>query len=226
MVFILFLSTSGIALNHSVDFKLDRRYVSWSWLLDAYGLQVPTPSASFSDSGHRVTLLGEHLFLDGRDTGQRELTLTGIADLGSLVVIGGEQTVYLLTEVGEFVEAIDLGSRLNGPIDQVGRSGDHAILRSAGELFRSDSDITLFEAQDDVSADYWSVATPPDEAEMAMLETAWRGRGVTVERLLLDLHSGRIFGDGGRWFMDIVAVLLIVLSLTGLILSKVHNRRR
>lgn len=226
VVFILFLSISGIVLNHSVDLELDRRYVGWSWLLDAYGIQVPSPTASFADSGHRATLLGERVFLDGRDTGQQDSTLTGIADLGSLLVVGGEQTVYLLTGAGEFVEAIDLSSQLNGPIEQVGRSGDRAILQSAGPLLRSDPDVALFEIQDDVFADHWSVATPPNAAEMAALETAWRGRGVTVERLLLDLHSGRLLGSSGRLLMDLVAIFLIALSLSGLILSRARNRRR
>jgi hypothetical protein len=226
VIFILFLSISGITLNHSVGLELDRRYVSWSWLLDAYGLEVPAPAASFADSGHRATLLGGRLFLDGRDIGHQESTLTGIADLGSLVIVGGERSVYLLTDAGEFVEAIDLGPNLNGPIEQVGRTGGRAILKSAGTLYRSDPEIAIFEARDDESADYWSVATPPNAAEMAVLETAWRGRGVTVERLLLDLHSGRVFGSAGPLFMDIVAILLIVMSISGLTLSRARNRRR
>ena len=154
VIFILFLSISGITLNHSVDLELDRRYVSWSWLLDAYGLEVPAPAASFADSGHRAALLGGRLFLDGRDIRRQESVLTGIADLGSLVVIGGETTVYLLTESGDFVEAIDLGSELSGPIEQIGRSGDRAILKSGGKLYRSDPDIALFEAWKDESAEH------------------------------------------------------------------------
>jgi hypothetical protein len=51
VIFVLFLSISGITLNHSVDLELDQRYVSWPWLLAAYGLDVPAPAASFADSG-------------------------------------------------------------------------------------------------------------------------------------------------------------------------------
>lgn len=226
VVFILFLSLSGIALNHSGGLELDRRYVSWSWLLEAYGLQVPNPAASFADAGHRATFFGGHLFVDGRDIGQTDSALTGIAVVGSLLVIGGEQSVYLVTADGEFVEAIDLGSELSGPIERVGRSDDRAVIESAGKLYRSDPDITLFQVWDEVAAAHWSVATPPDAAEMALLETAWRGRGVTVERFLLDLHSGRILGSSGPLFMDLVALFLVVLSLSGLIMSSVRNGRK
>jgi len=226
VVFVLFLSVSGIALNHTGDLELDSRHVSWSWLLDAYGLEVPAPSASFADSGHRATLLGGRLFLDGRDIGQRESALAGIASLGPLILIGGEKTAYLLMADGEFVEAIDLGSALDGRIEQVGRAGDRAVVQSAGGLYLSDQDVAVFESSDDVAMDHWSVATLPGAAEMEVLEAAWRGRGLTVERLLLDLHSGRIFGGAGPMVMDLVALLLIVLSLSGLILSRARNRRR
>ena len=226
VAFVLYLAISGIALNHSGDLELDRRYVGWSWLLDAYGLQVPRPTASFSDTPHRVTLLGERLFLDGRDLGKRESTLTGIAALGPLVLIGGEETVYLHTADGEFVEAIDLVSQLAGPIEKIGRAGNRAIVQSAGSLYRSDPSVAVFESWDGGSVDHWSSATPPDAVELAALDAAWRGRGLTVERLLLDLHSGRILGRTGPLLMDLVAVFLIILSVSGLIMSNVRNRRK
>jgi uncharacterized iron-regulated membrane protein len=36
-----------------------------------------------------------------------------------------------------------------------------------------------------------------------------------VERVILDLHSGRFFGKLGPWLFDIAALLLILLSLSG-----------
>ena len=226
VVFVVYLSVSGILLNHAGDLRLESRYVSWSWLLDAYGLQVPDPTASFSDAEHRSTLLGERLFLDGRDTGQRESTLTGIAALGPLVIIGGERHVYLFTADGEFVEAIDLGASLAGSIEKVGRTGEHAVLQSAGNLYRSDADVAMFAPWDEAAVDHWSAQTPPGAEEMQVLEAAWRGKGVTVERLMLDLHSGRLFGRAGPLLMVLVAILLILLSLSGLGMYKVRNRRK
>jgi hypothetical protein len=226
VVFVLYLSVSGILLNHAGDLRLESRYVSWSWLLDAYGLQVPEPAASFADSGYRSTLLGERLFLNGRDTGQRDSTLTGIAALGPLVLIGGEQHVYLFTADGEFVEAIDLSAVLNGSLERVGRAGNRAVVQSAGNLYRSDADVAMFETWNDTSVDHWSAQSPPGAEAMQVLQAAWRGKGVTVERLVLDLHSGRLFGRAGPLLMDLVAVLLIVLSLSGLVMYKVRSRRK
>ena len=44
----------------------------------------------------------------------------------------------------------------------------------------------------------------------------YRGRVLTLERLMVDLHSGRLFGLGGTWLMDIVAALMVVLAVSGL----------
>ncbi|HSN52770.1 MAG TPA: PepSY-associated TM helix domain-containing protein, partial [Woeseiaceae bacterium] len=55
--------------------------------------------------------------------------------------------------------------------------------------------------------------------------TLYRGRGVTVERVLDDLHSGRIFARAGTLVMDAVAVFMIVLSLSGFVLWLQRGRR-
>ena len=225
LLFVLLFSVTGIALNHAGDLELDRRYVGWSWLLDVYGVQVPEPGASFTDRNHRATLLGNRLFLDGRDTGLRDPALSGMAVTGSIIVVGGAHTAYVLTPDGEIIEAMDLGTRLQGPIDKVGRTGDRVVLRSAGRLYASDPDVTQFEPASDGTGIAWPAATPPDDAEMAVLAEAWRGQGVTVERLLLDLHSGRIFSRVGPWLLDIAALFLIVLSVSGFLLSNARNRR-
>lgn len=225
LVFVLFLAITGITLNHSADLGLDRRYVSWSWLLDAYGIEVPLDSGSFADEGHRATLLGDRLFLDGHDTEQRIPALSGLVVRDPLILVAGEYSVRVFTVDGDPVEIIDLSSMLSGAIERVGIAGPHAIIESAGALLRSDADISFFEPFDgDNETVTWSLATPPDAADQAALNAAWRGRGVTIERALLDFHSGRILAVPGTLLMDFVAVCLVVLSLSGLILA--HQRRR
>ena len=226
VVFVVFLAISGITLNHATDLGLDQRYVSWSWLLDAYGIESPQPTASFSDAGNRATLLGERLFLNGRDTGQRVTSLAGVVVIDPLVLAAGSHTARLFMTEGDLVEAIDLSAILPGPIERIGRVNARAIIQSNDQLFRSDSEISVFEPWDgNPSTDVkWSMASSPDAEEVAALDTAWRGRGVTIERVILDLHSGRLFSLPGTLFMDLVALCMIVLGLSGLLLSSRYRR--
>jgi uncharacterized iron-regulated membrane protein len=195
LVFLLFLAVTGMALNHAADLGLDRRYVSWSWLLDAYGIGPPEPYA-------------------------------GKVTLGSLAVIGDGQRAHVLLASGELVESIDLGGSLPGSIERVGLVDDRAVLQSGGKLYRSDEDVTVFEpwaggTASDVS---WSAEVEPEAAGLEALQTAWRGQGLTVERLLLDLHSGRILAVPGRLLLDILAIGMILLSISGLVLANTRRR--
>jgi hypothetical protein len=57
----------------------------------------------------------------------------------------------------------------------------------------------------------------------AELVRQYRGRGLSVERLLLDLHAGRILGEFGAWLVDLTAIACLGLAVTGLWL---WSRRR
>ena len=225
--FVLLLAVSGVALNHAPDWGLDRRHLDWPWLLDVYGIQAPAPTASFADGGFRATLLGERLFLDDKEIAEDVAGLAGIATLDPLVLVGTPGTLYVLTTAGELVEAIDVAAGMPGAIERVGHDGQRAVVESGGKLYRSDLDITHFEHWDADRGDglQWSSATPPGAVELEVLETLYRGRGLTVERVLADVHSGRIFAKAGMLIMDAVAVFMVVLSLSGFVLWIQHSRR-
>lgn len=227
VVFVLMLSVSGVALNHASDWGLDRRYLAWSWLLDAYGIEAPAPAASFADGGYRATLLGGRLFFGDREIARDVAGLAGIATLDPLVLVAADRTAFVLTTDGQFVQAIDTAAELPGQIERVGRHGNLAVIESGGKLFQSDPDITQFRPWSGGSGEdlYWSDATPPAAEHLQAIETRYRGRGLTVERVLADLHSGRIFATAGTLFMDLVAVCMIALSLSGFVLWIRHNRR-
>ena len=193
--FVLFLSLTGIAVNHSSDLGLDRKYVTWNWLLDAYGMGLPESYA-------------------------------GMVQIDPLVVVGDGQRVHLLLKSGELVESIDLASQLPGGIERIGLAGDRAVLQGSSGLLRSDADMAEFIAWTGGDAEEvsWSGEVDPATPGLEALAAAWRGQGVTVERVLLDLHSGRIFKLPGRILLDIIAIGLILLSISGLVLARRRNR--
>lgn len=223
--FVLLLSVTGIALNHGSDWALDRRYIGWDWAIAALGIRAPEPSASFADRGHRVTQLGRRVYLDAVEIPYEADAIEGFVVLGPLAVLAMPDGVLLLTVDGDLVEHIDLATSLPGPVEAVGRTDGLPVLESGGRLFIADADVTTFEpwadgtaapagAPEDVT---WSSASEPPAAEVAVLEDLYRGRGVTVERLLLEIHSGRIIGKAGPLLLDLVAVFLVALSLSGLL---------
>ena len=220
LVFVLLLATTGIALNHTSAWRLDETWVDWAWLLQAYGIDAPRPSISFAADGTRATLLGGRLYVDGREIARSIETLAGVAATGERVVVAAGDEVLLLTASGDLVERMDLASALPASITAVGLAGRHVVLQTGAGLFRFDDDLLNLAPAPDLRQDgvRWSApsAVPPDD--IARLQKLYRGRGITVERLLADLHSGRIVPRAGALLMDLVAVLLIGLGITGLMM--------
>ncbi len=218
-LFVLLLSCTGIALNHSGDWNLGGRYLSWSWLLNAYGIEAPAPYASFSDRGHYAALLGQRLYFDQHEIAEGVEVLTGVIVTGELALVTTDHVAYVLTINGDLVEHLDLSQFLSVAIEKAGRLNDRVVIASTESRYRSDTGITHFELwsepYDDVA---WSQASPLPTARLTLLQDQYRGRGLSVERLLIDIHSGRFVGRVGPMFMDLVALLLIVLSATGLLL--------
>lgn len=216
--FILLLSISGIALNHSSGWRLDSSFVSADWLLDAYGIRSPADVTSFADHDHRATLLGDRLYLDDREIAEDIESLTGIVSLDSLILVTTSDNALVLTTGGELIEQIDLASLLPAPIERSGRSGQVAVISSGESLFVADADISGFERSADIEGIDWSKSSAVPPSLQDSLESLYRGRGLTIERVIADIHSGRIIGITGPYLMDAVAILLIVLGISGLLM--------
>ena len=99
------------------------------------------------------------------------------------------------------------------------------MLRTASGTFESSDALSWQPAPRDAIA--WS--SPAD------LSVAERERyadmllpGISVQQILLDLHSGRFAGRHGPLAVDLLAVFLAVLSLSGawLFLKRKHRRER
>ena len=63
-----------------------------------------------------------------------------------------------------------------------------------------------------------------------MVVAAYRGEVLSLQRLLLDMHSGRFFGSKGVWVYDLLALLVFLLAGSGLVLwirtGAVKNRKK
>ena len=54
---------------------------------------------------------------------------------------------------------------------------------------------------------------PKDLYEQLLI--LYRGKGLPLERLIQDLHSGRILGDAGILLVDFMALLFLLLAMSG-----------
>jgi hypothetical protein len=79
---------------------------------------------------------------------------------------------------------------------------------------------------EDATAIAWSAPSQLSAAALKTISRQFRGSGLTLERVILDIHAGRVFGSAGRWLADAAASVFILLALTGIWMWAGTRRRK
>lgn len=214
---VLIACVTGILLNHTEKIGLDSSFVHSDWLLDWYGIQAPDELLTYNVGDRFITLMGPHLYLNRREIEGNHYNLVGAINTGDLIVIAASDSILLLTSRGEMVEK--LGSRDGVPAGMQRIGTDEAgklVIKGSHDLYQPDADFIHWHRIEPNGPDItWSkmVLLAPDLK--SSLQQHYREEVLPIERIILDMHSGRFLGSWGPWLMDAAAIALILLSLSG-----------
>ena len=213
--FVVLLVVTGVLLERTEQLQFDQRYVAAEWLLSWYGVAPEEDPITYRAGEHWVTWLSGTLYLDHAPVQRDAAKLRGAAVVGPAIVAATSEALYLFTLDGELVEKVTpIG--LDGAIDAMAVGvGETLLIRTGGKAYASDIDMVSWQATRDGAVAWPRSQSAPETIRVAVLE-AYRGTGLPWERVLLDLHSGRLLGPAGPYLMDAAAVLLLLLSASGL----------
>jgi len=216
-LFVLMLAITGLALNHTDSLGLDERYVGAGWLLRWYGIGAPEHAESFRLDLSTVTRLGDRLYLGDRAVEQDVGALAGAVSTDGLIIVAVDGDLLVLTAAGDRVERLGREDGIPAGIRAMGMdAGGRVLVRTSEGAYRADPQFLAWYGPEAGSSDIrWVEPASLDPAMLAVLRSDYLSNILTLERVLLDLHSGRIFGRYGPWLMDAAAVLLLVLAVTG-----------
>lgn len=125
-------------------------------------------------------------------------------------------TLHLFTLHGELIEKLDRSDGIPRRLRRIGVSSSGSVVVQSGEgRFEADRQVNRWSEFSGGPVRWATSGAPPDELRLRVSREA-RRHMLTWERLVLDLHSGRLFGRGGVVVFDLVAFLLVVLGATGL----------
>lgn len=230
-LFVFVLSVTGIALNHSSGLALDQTLVQSEWLLRLYegGNSTESVSGYRVDSGWLSRAKGGQLYFNSKEITTCYEPLVGALQTPEYLVAACADQLVLILPDGQMIEAVTASAGLPTPVMGIGRvdSADAAqvVVQLEGQWHIADLDNLQFETTIVAGAIIEQAASGPLPVSVAQALPRAQ-QWLTWERVLLDLHSGRLFGAKGVWVMDAAAVLLMCLASSGVAMWALHRRRR
>jgi hypothetical protein len=218
-LFVLLLAITGLLLQHTSLLRLDSRYLRSDFWLGLYGLEVPSVTTAFLAGDHSAALLEDSLYFDLRPVADSVTRLAGLVEIQSLFVLATASELLLLTAEGETVEVLSSLHGVPQSMERLGRtSGGELVIDSQGQTILVDLDELIFEvsAATNSLSPSWSQPVVLTPALQVRLASAYGDRMINLERLVLDLHSGRLIGSWGVVLMDLMALLFMTMAITGL----------
>lgn len=221
---VVWLATTGLLLNHSDHLDLANRHVSQNWLLSLYGIAPPSQIEGLLVDGHWVAESGNRAYLDGRFIGAGNVV--GAASTAFGLIVAFPDRLHLYLDGGELVEALPFTATA-APLSDVIVMNEGVVLVAGNDAFLANEDFTKFTPTRTPDVRGTELLLLPEDVAQAVRVDVLH-HSLTWERVLLDLHAGRMFGGAGVWLADIAALLLLLLAVTGVIVwvqRTTRNRR-
>lgn len=231
--FIIFLSISGVALNHTTTLSLAHQAIKNTWLLDHYGIASPNDIRFYQHNTHSIQVTNNHLWLNEKlllESADTVIAATLIASAEKpniqLVLVASRDHIYLFNQQGDLIDQIDEALGLPQNIEALSVEGQNIVIRTPSGYHQSTTDFLQWQAVNFIVEPNWIKPTKVSAKAAAKAALAYRSQFLTLERIILDAHSGRILGLFGVLFMDAVAILLILLSISGVYMWIRHARAK
>lgn len=219
-IILLMLAVTGIVLNHTEDLKLDSQMIQSNTVLDWYGINSPTDLKSFSAGQHWLTLVNQQIYFDHSLLLKQQSQLLGAVETDDFIAAALSNSLLMLSLEGELIEQSPFKT-----IDRIGIDYQRqVVIQSGNELTASNDGLLSWHAYNNEQIK-WSTPSLPPKSIAKSIQNSFRTSVLPMERVLLDIHSGRFFGFAGVILVDISGVLLIVLALSGCSIWLKHQFR-
>ena len=225
MVVLVFLSFTGILLNHSPAAGLSKRILSSEWLLDWYGFETVALSGFkvgkqwISHPGHR------ELYIDGQPVAACAPPLLSAARTDSFLIALCKDELVILSFNGELVEKINMLSGLPEYTTNMKYFNNTLFIQSHNKILSLDPD-TLKVKPSELIIESWPLPSSLPSTIIEKLKQNSQLPGISLETVILDLHSGRFFGGAGVLFVDFMGLLTVFLAMTGTYVWFMKRRKK
>jgi uncharacterized iron-regulated membrane protein len=131
-----------------------------------------------------------------------------------MFVIAIENELVLLTEEGELIEKLTTANGVPVNIQKLGAYNSLLFLKTSNQVWESNDEGQEWRVSDSSFNEWSNEVVMPDE-KTQQVESYFLGKGVSLEQFFLDLHNGNIIKGFGKWILDIIAIFLLLISISG-----------
>jgi|SRR5688572_23528013 len=215
-VLVLLVTVTGLLLQHGSALGLPNATITNRALLSLYFRGDERPGIGFRNGGSLHVWRDGILYSEGAPPFPLEARPVGVLSTQTGIVIATAEAVHLLASGGAPLERLDV-SLLPGPVSRIGRDGDgNVVLATPSGTFSASEDFSHFARAADESAD-WSIAEEIPSGRLPDFVATAAPPGLPLDRILLDLHTGRLFGAAGVWIVNLGSLAFLVLAISGVV---------
>jgi PepSY-associated TM region len=213
---ILVLAITGLILNNSKLFKLDKIYITNQAILSWYGMTPKSQPKTIQVNDLWVTELDGIAYVNDNVIAEDVTDLTGAGNFEKTIVFSTTDAIFLIYKKSKrLIEKLGSEALPPGKILTCLTINDRLHIDTTSGQFSFNSDLTEFYPEDRSALPSPKFSQLPKQIYEKILED-WRGRGLSLWRILLDIHDGTFFGKIGSWLADISAVAIVLLVFSGI----------
>jgi hypothetical protein len=222
VLFIILLAATGVLLNHTENMGLAERPVPGFIGSLIYDLDSVTGVEAWLVGDRWLYTMNHQLYLEDSPVDYCDGSLIGAVEIEQLLVALCSKELLIIDRNGDLVERISVGSGIPSGVTALAPA-------DKGLVFRVGQELRLFNL-DRLESSPWSAGEESIEWNNSQPLPAYlldqlqiSAPEFNLERLILDIHSGRILGSWRQLVMDLVAILILVLAVGGVVMMQLRK---
>lgn len=208
-----FMVVTGIFINHSHSLGWDVKPVYSKWIAKLYNIPIQKVDLGFSVQNHWVTQVSDYIYIGPKRIEKCNGKLVGARPYFEGVLILCSSRLVHLDYLGETIEVL--------PAPPEGSIGFVSGTRSLVLAFPNFNNVfdekrgEWLEAEFSDGFELVSAQKLPQNLKRLLTSKA-TVPDLSWEKVILDIHSGRLFGNAGIYTVDFFALLMLILVFSGL----------
>jgi hypothetical protein len=212
-------------LNHSPEWGWDRHQISSHWILQSYGFEPPGSYQGVAIDGHYWVMSDTQLYRDSTRIDECFKPWHSIVHTQDLVIAACSEKIALYELDGELLETLSALPETGLMAIAAVPDDERVLLQFANNQYLLDPNAMDMEPSSGQNPLPVATTSVPSALAAEIAEN-FRVQDLTWERFILDVHAGRWFGGWGWLLMDLGAVFMVLLSLSGVFMYLLRRTRQ